>query len=71
MPVLSGQEIFLATKDHPRAPRELIPMLDRRLAALKTDYVDLFFIHGIGGADKLEWPKSKELKETIEAIKKI
>jgi predicted aldo/keto reductase-like oxidoreductase len=67
------KEIFLATKDHPRAPRELIPMLDRRLAALQTDYVDLFFIHGIGGGygpESLEWPKSKELKNTIEAIKK-
>ena len=70
MPAGTRKEIFLATKDHPRTPRELIPQLDRRLAALKTDYVDLFFIHGIGGKDKLGWPKGKELKETIEAIKK-
>jgi len=69
------KEIFLVTKDHPRSPRELIPMLDRRLAALQTDYVDLFFIHGIGtgqpyGPESFEWPKGRELKETIEAIKK-
>jgi predicted aldo/keto reductase-like oxidoreductase len=68
------KEIFLVTKDHPRAPQELIPMLDERLAALKTDYVDLFFIHGIGpqeyGAESLEWPKSRELKQVIETIKK-
>src|SRR4051794_4048433 len=68
------KEIFLVTKDHPRSPRELIPMLDRRLAALKTDYVDMFYIHGIGpdeyGRESLEWPKGRELKETIEAIKK-
>lgn len=68
------KEIFLATKDHPREPRELIPMLDKRLAALQTDYIDLYFIHGIGieeyGPQSLEWPKSKELKDTIEAIKK-
>jgi aryl-alcohol dehydrogenase-like predicted oxidoreductase len=68
------KEIFLATKDHPTAPRELIPMLDQRLASLQTDYLDLLFIHGIGpaeyGPQSLEWPKSKELKETIEAIKK-
>jgi len=67
------KEIFLATKDHPRTPRDLIPMLDKRLAALQTDYVDLFFIHGIGneyGPESLEWPKSKELKETVEIIKK-
>ncbi|MBX6315348.1 MAG: aldo/keto reductase [Isosphaeraceae bacterium] len=69
------KEIFLVTKDHPRGgPRELIPQLDRRLAQLQTDYVDLFFIHGIGpreyGRQSLQWPKSKEFKETIEAIKK-
>jgi len=67
------KQIFLVTKDHPNTPRQLIAQLDERLAALQTDYVDLFFIHGIGngyGADSLEWPKSRELKETIEAIKK-
>jgi predicted aldo/keto reductase-like oxidoreductase len=64
------KEIFLVTKDHPSHPAELIPMLDQRLASLKTDYLDLFFIHGIGGPQKLSWPKSKELKDTIEAIKK-
>jgi len=69
------KEIFLATKDHPRSsPRDLIAQLDRRLAALRTDYVDLFLIHGIGpgeyGPQSLSWPKSKELKETAEAIRK-
>jgi len=69
------KEIFLATKDHPSSPRELISMLDRRLAALQTDYVDLYFIHGIGtdepyGPESLEWPKSKEWKVAFEAIKK-
>jgi aryl-alcohol dehydrogenase-like predicted oxidoreductase len=67
------KEIFLVTKDHPRTPRELIGRLDRRLAALRTDYVDLFLIHGIGGGygpQSLEWPKSRELKETAEAIRK-
>jgi len=67
------KQIFLVTKDHPNTPRQLIAQLDERLAALQTDYVDLFFIHGIGngyGADSLDWPKSPELKETIDAIKK-
>src|SRR4051794_36854204 len=67
------KDIFLVTKDHPNTPRDLIALLDQRLAALQTDYVDLFFIHGIGksyGYQSLEWPKSKELKETIDAIKK-
>src|SRR3954452_14720502 len=67
------KEIFLVTKDHPKTPRELIANLDERLAALQVDSVDLFFIHGIGkdyGYGSLEWPKSKEFKETSEAIKK-
>ena len=67
------KEIFLVTKDHPRTPRDLIQRLDRRLEALKTDSVDLFLIHGIGGGygpQSLDWPKSKELKDTIEKIKK-
>ena len=68
------KEIFLVTKDHPNTPRQLIKQLDERLAALQTDYVDLLFLHGIGpggyGEASLEWPKSKEFKETIEAIKK-
>lgn len=66
------KSIFLVTKDHPRTPKDLIAQLDRRLATLQTDYVDLFFIHGIGGeypASSLDWPKSKEMKETVEAIK--
>src|SRR4051812_24792672 len=73
MPAGTRKEYFLVTKDHPRTPRDLIARLDERLAALKTDYVDLFFIHGIGAGypvDSIDWPKSKELKETIDAIKK-
>ena len=67
------KSIFLVTKEHPKAPKELISRLDQRLATLKTDYVDLYLIHGIGAgypADSLEWPKSQEMRETVEAIKK-
>ena len=69
------KDIFLVTKDHPKqGHRQLIAQLDKRLEALKTDYVDLLFIHGISpgeyGEGSLEWPKSKEFKDTIEAIKK-
>ena len=49
-------------------------MLDRRLESLGTDYVDLFMIHGIGpreyGNDSLNWPKSDELKNVAEKIRK-
>lgn len=69
------KDIFLVTKDHPNTPEQLIAQLDERLEALQTDYVDLFFIHGIGdsyGKDykSLDWPKSKEWKEAFEKIKK-
>lgn len=67
------KEIFLVTKDSPREPRELIPMLDDRLKNLGVDHVDLIFVHALGDHSVehgLEWPKSKEMKETVEAIKK-
>jgi aryl-alcohol dehydrogenase-like predicted oxidoreductase len=69
------KEIFLVTKDHPRqGPRQLIAQLDARLEALGTDYVDLLFIHGIGpgeyGRASLDWPKGREFRETVAAIKK-
>jgi uncharacterized protein len=67
------KQIFLVTKDHPGSPKEMINRLDERLDALKTDYVDLIFIHAVGDHDfatEVEWPKSKEFKETAEAIRK-
>ncbi len=65
--------MFLVTKDTPRKPRELIAMLDKRLEALETDYIDLIFIHAVGDSNtnaQVEWPASKEFKETAEAIRK-
>ena len=63
------KEIFLVTKDHPREPKDLIRQLDERLEALQTDYVDLIFVHGLGG-NEVDWPKSKAFKETADAIRK-
>ena len=49
-------------------------MVDERLAALATDYVDLFFIHGLGDQhsldDAINFVKSQEFKETADAIRK-
>ena len=67
------KEIFLVSKDSPGTPKQLIPMLDERLKALGTDYLDLIYIHALGDHDAqhgVDWPKSKEFKETVEAIKK-
>ena len=49
-------------------------MLDKRTAALGTDYVDLLFIHSFGDNhsldDAIAMVKSKELKEAFDAAKK-
>jgi uncharacterized protein len=68
------KEIVLVTKDNPRVPKEMLAMLDKRLAALSTDYVDLFFIHGLGDDHTLDaainFVTSQEFKETAHAIRK-
>jgi len=71
-------QIFLATKDGVARPRDMIKRIDLRLEALGTDYIDLLYFHALGGKDldhglggsEMDWPKSKEMKETIAAIKK-
>lgn len=68
------KQIVLVTKDMPRSPRELLRMVDERLKALGTDYIDVLFIHGLGDEHRLdaaiEMVKGKELRETAEAIRK-
>jgi predicted aldo/keto reductase-like oxidoreductase len=67
------KDLFLVTKDVPRSPSQMIEKLNERLENLQTDYVDLIFIHALGDHNtehELEWPKSKEFRETAEAIRK-
>ncbi len=61
--------IFLATKSHVGKPGDMLKKVDQRLARLGTDYIDLLFFHGLS-TGQAKWPKSKEMKEAIEAIKK-
>lgn len=68
------KEIFLVSKDHPRkGPEQLLEMVDRRLAALGTSYLDLFFVHAMSsreyGANAVDWPKSDAFKKVIENLK--
>ena len=67
------KDIFLATKDLPQDPRQLPAMLDQRLAALQTDYVDLLFVHALGDHHDpqvaMAFAKSVEFARTIERIK--
>ncbi|HZW33392.1 MAG TPA: aldo/keto reductase [Isosphaeraceae bacterium] len=68
------KQIVLVTKDMPRQPRDLLRMVDQRLKALGTDYIDLFFIHGLGdpplGLDNsLEFITSPEFKDVADKIR--
>jgi predicted aldo/keto reductase-like oxidoreductase len=68
------KQIFLVTKDSPKTPEQLPAMLDKRLEALGTDYVDLIFIHSFGDNHPLDvaidFVKSKALRKASEAVKK-
>jgi predicted aldo/keto reductase-like oxidoreductase len=68
------KDIFLVTKDMPKKASELIRMLDERLETLGTDYVDLFFVHGLGDQhstdEAIEMVTGQEFKETAEKIRK-
>ena len=68
------KQIVLVTKDMPRTPKDMLKMVDQRLAALGTDYIDLFFIHGLGDErtvdESINLVKSQEFKETADAIRK-
>jgi predicted aldo/keto reductase-like oxidoreductase len=68
------KNIFLVTKDMVRRPSQMLTMVDKRLAALGTDYLDLYMIHGLGDEHKLDdaiaMVKSQELKEVAESLRK-
>ncbi|HEX8202114.1 MAG TPA: aldo/keto reductase [Isosphaeraceae bacterium] len=68
------KQIFLITKDTPRTPAQMMGMVDQRLAALGTDFIDLFFIHGLGDEhsldDAMNLVRSREFREAAEAIRK-
>jgi len=63
------KQIFLATKDGVNQPGDMVKRVDRRLEQLGTDYIDLLFFHGLDSR-KVDWPKSNEMKDAVEAIKK-
>ena len=67
------KDIFLATKDLPKTASQIMRLLDQRLATLKTDYVDLFFVHAVGDDDSVANPvqfvQSRQFARAIEAIK--
>jgi len=69
------KEIFLVSKDYPKkkGPEELLEMIDRRLEALGTDYLDLYFIHQlcpeVYGPESVNWGKSDVFRKVAETLK--
>jgi predicted aldo/keto reductase-like oxidoreductase len=48
------KKIFLVTKTHASAAKSRTRDLDLSLERMKTDYIDLFFIHSVWSADELD-----------------
>jgi uncharacterized protein len=70
------KQIVLVTKDMPREPSEFLKMVDERLATLGTDYIDFFFLHGLGddrpygGIDaSVKFIKSREFHQVADKIR--
>ena len=47
-------KIFLVSKSDAREPSGMTRLLNRSLERMKTDYLDLYFLHGIRGIDELD-----------------
>jgi uncharacterized protein len=70
------KQIVLVTKDTPREPSDFLRMVDERLESLGTDYIDCFFLHGLGddrpygGIDKsVAFIKSREFRQVADKIR--
>jgi predicted aldo/keto reductase-like oxidoreductase len=68
------KELFLVSKEPAgKGPEQMLASIDERLEACGTEYLDLFFLHGIGprkhGAESLNWPKSNRFKKVCEKLK--
>jgi predicted aldo/keto reductase-like oxidoreductase len=62
--------IFLVTKSDARNPEGMTRLLDRSLTRMNTDYVDLYFVHGMYGIDELD-ESTKTWAEKAKAAGKI
>jgi hypothetical protein len=48
------KKVFLVTKSDARDPKGMSKLLDRSLDRMKTDYIDLYFVHGIYSIHELD-----------------
>jgi predicted aldo/keto reductase-like oxidoreductase len=66
----SRDKIFLVTKSDARDPEGMTRLLNRSLERMNTDYVDLYFVHGISSIDELDddtkaWAKKAKAEAKI------
>ena len=48
------RKVFLVSKSDARDPDGMTDLLDRSLKRMKTDYIDLYFVHAVSGIDELD-----------------
>ncbi|MGD8722695.1 MAG: aldo/keto reductase, partial [Desulfobacterales bacterium] len=64
------EKLFIVSKSDARDPDGMTRLLDRSLDRMKTDYVDLYFVHGIYRIDELD-ERTKVWAEKAKAAGKI
>ncbi len=62
--------VFLVTKSDARDPEGMSQLLARSLERLQTEYIDLYFVHGIRGIDELN-TATRKWAEAAKARKQI
>jgi predicted aldo/keto reductase-like oxidoreductase len=63
-------KVFLVSKSDSRDPKGLTRLVDRSLERMKTDYIDLYFVHGISSIDELN-NSTRAWAQKAKAEKKI
>ena len=64
------RRVFLVTKSDARSPKGMTKLLDRSLGKMQTNYIDLYFVHGINRIDELD-ESTKTWAEKAKATGKI
>ncbi len=60
------KDIFIVSKSDSRSPKGIQKLLDRSLKRMKTDYIDLYFLHGTSNPKEL----NEEIRAWVEKAKK-
>ncbi len=60
------KDLFIVSKSDARDPAGIQKLLERSLERLNTDYIDLYFIHGVGAPAEL----TDEIKQWVQTAKK-